>query len=395
MKRLQLALLFSAFSAAAVTTAACGGISDPTKGGEEGTVATVSGALTGTAVPGNARVALVFRNPKGFGEGRVQVAGDAPVVGGQFTINLGVPSDALFSPLGGDSFGSSEPPTVSGGSSGTASGGGSSSGSVPPDPVPAGGSSGSGKSPAKSPGANLSPRESVSGQITAPLSAAFAGFVVYADTNGNGKLDISGDTIASSDQLLGGNRELALVYLKEGGALDYEKLRDKSGILPVSGYNLAWDEGRWLPLNVVELKLSANPQLPTAVCHSHGYTSGVSEEEPTSRGSSGGVTSSSDGGTPSTFPSPTSPYLQCSNGGRTFTYYPPSDCPAYVPPVPGLCSGGDSYNTAAPCAGGYYQRTIGPTETVPDGWPCPVSGAIDGGSFDGGGAADGGSADGG
>lgn len=393
MKRLHLALLLSACAAAAVTTAACGGISDPTKGGGEGTVATVSGALTGTAVPANARVALVFRNPKGFGAGRVQVAGDAPVIGGQFTISLGVPSDALFAPLGGDSsFDSSEPPSVSGGSAAGSSSGSSGSSGVP-EPVPAGGSSGSGKS-APVPGTMLSPRDSVSGQITAPLSAAFAGFVVYADTNGNGQLDINGDTIASTDQLLGGNRELALVYLKDGGALDYEKLRDKSGILPASGYNLAWDEGRWLPLDVVELKLGSNPQLPTAVCHSHGVSgvSGVSEEKPDLGGSSG-ISGSTDAGVPSNYPSPNDPDLQCSNGGRTFTYSPISSCPPYTPPVPGLCSG-DSYNTTAPCAGGYWQSTLSPTQPIPEGWPCPVADAIDGGSFDGG-AIDGGSADGG
>ena len=47
---------------------------------------------------------------------------------------------------------------------------------------------------------------------------------------------------------------------------DYEKLRDHSGILPKAGYNLAWEEGRWIPLNEVELKLSSNVKLPSAIC---------------------------------------------------------------------------------------------------------------------------------
>lgn len=406
MKRFQLALLLSAAAVAAgLTTGACGGISDPTRGDGEGRVATVSGALTGAAVPANARVALVWRRPGNTsGAAGLEVAGDAPIVGGQFTLNLGVPREGLFDFVEGKSFRpvSSEPPSLpsSSGGSGTSGAPG-----APPSPVPAGGSSGGGMPGAGSAPANLSPRETVSGKITDPLSAAIAGFVVYADTNGNGKLDVQGDSASSPDQLLGGNEELILVYLRGGGALDFEKLRDKSGILPSAGYNLAWTEGRWLPLNVVELKLRSNPQLPGGVCpSSFGYSGGSAgfAEEPASTegkppiggssgtgGSSGAIGGSDAGGG---YPSPADPNLQCAPGGRSFTYYTPSNCPPYTPPVPGLCSG-DAYNTTAPCARGGYQNSIGPSDPVPVGWPCPVANAVDGGAADA--ASDAGSPDGG
>jgi hypothetical protein len=410
MNRLRFTLLSSSvlLTLAAV---ACGGIADPTKGGE-GRVATVSGALTGIAVPANARVALVYRKVTAtMGSATtavVEVGSDAPVVNGKFSMSLGVPSAEYFSGVDGYSISRSV-------------------GSPPPladAPVPEGspnvsppssGGSTSGGGAAFSP--RLSPRDTaVGGQITEPMTAALAGFVVYADTNGNGKLDLEGQYANSPDQILGGNKELMLVYLKDGGALDYEKMRDKSGILPAAGFNLAWTEGRWLPLNVVELKLSAKAQLPSSVCNSYsGYDSvssssgsvGTADPLPPTvsvdGGSNGGSSSSggSSGGSSGSsagyagYPSPTDPGLHCSPDGRSFTYSAPaSECPPSPPPPVGLCAG-DVYETTA-CAGpGYgYGTSLSSDQPVPAGWPCPVAGGLDGGAADAS-ASDAGSADGG
>jgi hypothetical protein len=248
-------------------------------------------------------------------------------------------------------------------------------------------------------GTRLAPRDLVGGQITEPLSAAVSGFVVYADTNGNGKLDLTGDYAASTDQILGGNSELILAYLQGGGALDYEKLRDKSGILPTAGFNLAWSQGRWLPLNVVELKLTgANAQLPSAVCasgssgSSSGSSGSVYTTPDTSSGSAGSAPSSgSSGGSSGTsgsstsgavggsYPSATDPGLHCAPDGRSFTYTSGAACPPDPPMPVGLCSGSVGYATA-PCAGGGYGTSLLPSDPIPAGWPCAVNVDVDGGS---------------
>jgi len=429
MNRLQLALLLSSsVGLAAFASSACGGISDPTKGGE-GRVATVSGALTGVTVPANARVALVYRAntaANASSHSIVVVGSDVPVVDGKFTMNLGIPSDDLFSPVDASSVSSTvaSPPTAEQAPS---------TGVNPP--TPATGSSTSG-SPGAFGAAEITPRDLVGGSITQPLTAAIAGFVVYADTNGNGQLDIEGPYASSPDQILGGNKELFLVYLKGGGSLDYEKMRDKSGILPTAGFDLAWSEGRWLPLTEVELKLSPNAQLPGAVCSSGSSSSGgdpvatpISDSSGTSGGSAGtpgsgpvtttdggvatgsgssgssggsssGSSSGSSGGFPNNYPSPSDPNLHCSPDGRSYTYGGSSSCPPSPPQPTGLCAGDVSFTTA--CAGtDGYGNALSSDAPVPDGWPCPVSfdggtadASVDGGSADGG-SFDGGSADGG
>ncbi|MEA2750104.1 MAG: hypothetical protein QOI41_4247 [Myxococcales bacterium] len=403
--RLPLALLLSSsIGVTALVSSACGGISDPTKGGE-GRVATVSGALTGITVPANARVALVYRGntaANASSHSVVVVGSDVPVVGGKFTMNLGVPADDLFSSVDAASVSTSAAPPI-------AEGAPSSTGSSEPSV----GTSTSG-SPGAFGAAQIAPRDLVGGQITQPLTAAVAGFVVYADTNGNGQLDLEGPYASSTDQILGGNRELFLVYLKGGGSLDYEKMRDKSGILPTAGFDLAWTQGRWLPLTDVELTLTANAQLPSTVCAASSgapdtvYPSPVSSaSDPAgaSGGSSGtsgsaGVSATTDGGSGGGYyPSPSDPQLQCSADGRSYTYGDsPTTCT--TPPAPtGLCAG-DVYTTTV-CAGSTgYGNALPPGAPVPDGWPCPTStdldggGAPDGSTFDGG-SADGGSADGG
>jgi hypothetical protein len=409
--RLRLALLFSA--GVATSAFACGGISDPTRNdGADGTVATVSGSLTGTSVPANARVALVWRNATATGTNgvaSVEVGSDVPVVDGKFTMSLAIPSAAYFASVDNNGFGSSSTfdTPVSGGGSTVAP----ADPTATPTPTPAGGSGGkfgsaaNAGNAAKNASAQLTPKDTaVGGTISQPLTAAIAGFVVYADTNGNGKLDLAGEYAASTDTILGGNQELILAYLKDGGALDYEKLRDKSGILPAAGFNVAWSEGRWLPLNVVELKLGT-VNLPSVVCEAAGNTSGS--------GSGGVATTVSNGGAPTpttptpspdipadggsapspSYPSPTDPNLQCSPDGKSFSYSEGSSCPPAPPAPVGLCA--PNYDSTEPCASAGYLTTLPTDGTVPANWPCPVAGsnplpASDGGvpTSDGGAAPD-------
>jgi hypothetical protein len=388
MNHLRFVLLSSSM-ALTLAAAACGGISDPTRG--EGRVATVSGALTGITVPANAHVALVYRRPTRTvaNAASVAVGSDVPVINGKFTMNLGVPADEYFTDLDATEVsGGRVPPPSTGVDT-----------PVPEQAPSSGGSSTSGGGGAFGAGVStrLAPRDLVSGGITEPMSAALAGFVVYVDANGNGKLDLDGEYASSPDQILGGNKELMLAYLKGGGSLDYEKLRDKSGIIPANGFNLMWSQGRWLPLNLVELKLTATTQLPSEVCYSStSFSSGGSSSgsagvanDPTplppsspSDGAGGSSGSSGTGGTPyGAYPSPTDPGLKCSPDGRSFTYSSPSDCPPSPPPPVGLCAG-DVYDTTACSSGGGYGTSLPSDGVVPVGWPCPVADALDGGAAD-------------
>lgn len=368
MKKLAFSLLVSTSLAAAAF--ACGGISDPTR--SDGRIATVSGALTGTTVPANARVALIWR--KGL-SGGVEVGHDVAIVNGSFSMNVAVPPDAYFFNAEGarvdDSTPGAEPPSARP--------------ATPTEEVPpsAGGAGGKAITPA------LRPRDSVGGQITSPLEVAIAGFVVYVDTNGNGRLDLEGQYAASPDELIGGNRDLLLVNLRGGGALDYEKLRDRSSILPTSGFNLFWDDRRWVGLNLVELKITT-AKLPSSVCSSSSVVSsnGVEVDEapnvttppsPPSGGSGSG----------SRYPAPTDPDLQCSADGRSYEIKPSQpDCPPPAPTPVGLCASDDE--TAIRCGGrAQFGESLIPGEAVPPGWPCPVAdadggAAIDGGAFDAG-----------
>jgi hypothetical protein len=351
---------------------ACGSIDDPTKTrGTNERLETISGALTGTTVPANAHVALVW---KVGAENKWAVLSDVPVVNGSFSMNLTPPpanyyvkvdqSESYDSLSGGSS--SQEAPTTP------------RQPSEPAPSVPKGG----GKAAFDK---GLSPRDVVSGStIKEPLSVAMAGFVVYVDKNNNGKLDLDNNSYLSSpDELIGGNRELLLVNFQEGGALDYEKLRDKSGILPHAGYNLAWaDQERWLPLNVVELKISDSPTLPRPVCDRDGVSSTSPYDPGPSSGTGGSTGTSSDAGAGGGYyPSPGDPNLTCSNDGRTYQYNTPCTPPPPPPPQPkGLCSNSSYGNDPMPyaCTPGYAE-TILPGAPIPPGWPCPVT-VSDGGS---------------
>ena len=392
---------------------ACGGISDPTKGGLNEPVATVSGALTGTSVPANARVALVWRTASSTTDsGGYAVGDDVAVVNGKFTMALAIPAAAYFSIIDGSGDFRNSPSTGAGG--GTAP---SAPDAPPPLPAEPGSSSsgGGGKLPAKLPSsdARLTPKGLTGGFVTGPLSGAVAGFVAYVDANGNGKLDLNGAYASSTDTILGGNRELVLTYLKDGGALDYEKLRDTSGILPAAGFNLAWTAGkRWMPLNVVQLKLDPSQGLPASVCSLSGSYSGRGDtdgfdpvatplpapprntdrpdEKSTDAGapgsssgsggggsSSGGSGGSSSGSGGGSYPSPTDPNLHCSPDGRSFSYSEPVNCPKPPPQPTGLCANGwDDIGFACPASTGWGEG-LASGAPVPANWPCPV--AVDAG----------------
>ena len=331
----------------------CGSISDPTKNGEH--TATVTGALTGTSVPANARVALVWRTGQ---NGGLAVGADVPVVNGKFSMTLTEPPDGFFFSTEGtaavDETGGSAPPSTATADAPT---------STPaPTPVPSG-------------SRVIRPLDIVSGGIvTGDLTAAVGGFVVYEDTNGNGQLDIVAPA-STTDTVIGGNKELLIADLRGGGALDYEKLRDKSGILPVQGLNLMWSEGRWLGLDLVELKInSSSGRLPSSVCFQYGTSLPLGESPDTS------------------YPSPrTPPAVQCSADGRSYTYVYDNSCEPYVPPPPTLCNGGgDSISECASAASPTYTLKNG--DPVPADWPCPVTPTpvpdagidVDGGSPDSG-----------
>jgi hypothetical protein len=338
-----------------VAAAACGGIADPTQGSEN--VATISGALTASSVPAGAHVALVWHEAT---TGHLVVGADVPIVDGHFTMTLAMP---------GDSFFSEEDSGSSGGSGGAAP-----PSTAVPEPAPApSGASGGGSGAIPAPG--LKTLSNASGQITDPMQVAIGGFVVWVDGNGNGQLDLEGTSASSPDDVIGGNAEIFLAYLRGGGQLDYEKLRDKSGILPAHGFNLVWSEGRWLPLDLVELKLTSSPALPSPVCDGAGGATRTA----TADFASGNATDTAapttvyDAGTyGGSYPSPGDPDVVCSPDGRSF--YVNAQCPPAPPP--GLCN---VYETQG-CAGG-GGSSLQPDQPVPDGWPCPVTDA-DGGAAD-------------
>ncbi len=381
----------------------CGGLANP-----DGSIATVSGNLKGTA-PNGAHVALVWHSPKG----EFVVTNDTAVVNGAFAFDLeGPPDDSLFSVLNTSQTSNSgaTPPTAN-----SSSGGASSSGSGGASPAPSG----------KSYGLQL--LDTVSGTVSAPLSFAVAGFVVYEDKNGNGKLDLTGSNADSPDKIVGGSNELLLTYLRDGSDLELEKLRDSAGQKPTRGYQLAWiPKGRWLPLTGVDLTIGVDV-LPDDVCYggtgsvnsttldvsgnSSTPSSGVDPVGPVlvsdggtttdDAGSSGSGTGGSSGG----YPSSSDPNVTCSSDGRSFSYVCTYDAGTGGGTIDagsggsssrGLC--GATFDTQPYPSAGVAERCypgakIGASDPVPSGWPCTVTmEAKDGGPVPDSGAMDGGSA---
>lgn len=342
MKRAALCMSFVTFAGAISGLLACEGISDPEKNAE--VVARVSGALTASAVPSNAHVAIVWRVGNA---GRWEVANDVAIIEGRFTMPLAVPANAYFAEV--DDLNYDDLST------------GASVGSAPEATT------------TKSVGlfdfaAGLRPRDSVSGHIvTKPLSSARAGFVVYVDKNGNGKLDLEGTNLASADEIVGGNSELTLTYFRDGGTLDYEKLRDRAGVLPRKGFNIVWsgNDGRFMPLDVVELHIKATAKLPDVVCGG-AVRNG---DAPTTW-----VTVPTDGGV--YYPAPNDPGLTCDADGRSFSW--DRGCRTTETPVSGgLCGyDGPIPSTCPP----QYAEALDPGASTPEGWPCPIENGHDAGA---------------
>ncbi|HEY8074812.1 MAG TPA: hypothetical protein VIF62_11900 [Labilithrix sp.] len=373
-------------SALAVATAfGCGSLSNT-----DPSIATVSGTLA-TPAPSGARVALVWHGP----DKSWVVTNEAPVVSGGFSFDLTTaPPDSLFFvPTANDA---QLPPTVDNGSSGGSSGG-SDTGTV--SPPSSGGSTSGGGAP------QIRPQDVVSGGVTGPLNAAVAAFVLYMDTNGNGAFDVSGPDAASPDQILATSNELMLVYLRDGSALDLEKLRDKSGQLPSRGYSLfLTSQNRWVPLDEVDLKADQK-SFPYDVCQATTLAAGSdttvnatagSEPVPSGGSSGSGGTTGPDNGyswssgnttPPSTthgpYPAKGDPNVQCYPDGRGWNYN------ACTKPPSGLCGGYEPIN----CTG--YGAQLGSSQTAPDGWPCDAAPPSTSGSSSSGssGSSDGGSAD--
>lgn len=336
---------------------ACGGISDPSRSGEN--VAVIQGALTASDsadVPANAHVAIVWYDAS---NGKLAIGADAPVVDGKFSFKLTAPADAYFLAVDDD--------------------GASSDDAVPPNtqaPAPAEDTSGGAGS--ATPESIRPLADPVGGSITDSLRVAIGGFVVYADDNGNSKLDLDDDqgTYQSSpDKIVGGSTELELVYLKGGGTVDYEKLRDKTGVKPAVGFNLHvgddQDDGLWLSANDVSLKLGAK-KLPSSVCNNIGD---VLEVTPTGGGTAfAGDPAGSSANEPSTA-DPSN--IICAPDGRSYVIsYGNCDEPP-TPTPEGLCTSGSSSDT---CSNGAYPGgSLEPGDPVPEGWPCPVT-ETDGGS---------------
>ncbi|WP_394829972.1 hypothetical protein [Pendulispora albinea] len=200
----------------------------------------LSGTCTGAALPDGAHVALVWRVGR---NGGVSVDADAPVIDGHFSLDVSAPPNHYF-------MTDDDPFPL---------------GNIPHRPPPVEG-------PAPKPGFDTDEvsTRTTGGQVTKPLSRAVAGFLIYVDKNGNGKLDPDGDHV------VGGDQDIYLTYLRDGGPLTYEKLRDSSGGLPQPGFNLGWIYGRWFPIEHLELKWTATASLPINVCPSKPNDSGGS-----------------------------------------------------------------------------------------------------------------------
>lgn len=355
---------------------ACGGLADPTDTSGEH-VATVSGALSGTDIPAGAHVALVWRSATGL-----YVGADAPVVNGHYTLSLTAPPDEFFSEIEGGLDGDSVDETPSGQpSSGSESdpGQGDSEGELPsPEPPSLPDAGGAGFR-------TVHLQDDVGGKVTGPLQGAIAGFIVYVDKNGNGKLDIL-DNVGTPDDVLGGNEDLLAVYLRAGGSLAYEKLRDNTGAKPVEGFNVLWeDRPLWISLTSVDLVIKENERLPGALCDGASSPSSdgdapVTSEPQTMDGGARDGSIVGDGQCPVPAKGVPNPNLWCSDDGRTFYYSesipedannePSVDYPDLV------CNVG--YADLPPSLSCTLSGSLAPTDPVPANWPCEVTDAGNG-----------------
>ncbi|AKU99328.1 hypothetical protein AKJ09_05992 [Labilithrix luteola] len=347
----SLRLLKARYVGAALVLAAigCGSIADR----NDGSLAKVSGQLQGS-VPTGTRVALVWHGPPGF-----VVAGEAPLVNGSFTMDLSSPPpDALF--VSSDGPNSHDESSASAGNASAGSAGPAGTASIP---------------------LQLRPMTEVSGGTSKPLSAAVAGFVVYADTNGNGKLDITADRAVPADEIIGAGNRILLAYLRDGSQLDLDNARDGTGVTPTRGYNLWSTQGnRWVSLSSVDLRIDLKT-LPSEVCHAG---PGTAEADTMPNAS---PPSADDTLILRSYPSPDDPNLHCAPDGQSYTYSSPCEAPPAPEAKPqGLCDGNDT-PVAYGCAPDTYVDHG--TEGYSGQWPCRAGeGSTDAGAFDGGQAPD-------
>lgn len=350
------------------SVAACGGISDPSR--SDGTIATVAGALSGAALPAKTRVAIVWRADAAT---HYAVGADVAVVDGKFAFDLAAPQQAYLVPTQADDFGDGA------GAQNTYED------DAPPQAAPS--TPPSTGTPAASSAkeafaANVTPRDGVGGQISNGLAVGFAGFVVYVDTNDNGKLDLAGELAASTDEIIGGNSSLTLTYLQGAGATDLETLRDKVNALPAAGYNLLWSEGgRWMPLTSVDLKLNGAARLSSFVCSAPSTDGDSAQNAPSDSATPGSVPDAKAypiGTNPDGSPNydALGPYISCSDDGRSFISTGP--CTNGTPAGAGLCA---PLATEESCPPG-VPVSLAAGEPFPAGWPCPVGveGGLDGGA---------------
>lgn len=323
---------------------ACGELTDPSKAAKETAPARISGALGGGDADGGSeglRVAVVWRAGEGGGHASAK---DVPVVAGRFSLDLDPPPDAyLFAVDAAPIKIVPTPPPGAGADGGTDDW---DAGSW--EPWADGGTeveAEAGIFPR-----SLAPRDNVSGTVgnRSELRVALAGFVVYRDTNGNGRLDFAGDYLTSPDEIVGGNVDLTIRYFAGGGALDYEKLRDRSGVLPHAGFNLglAVDGGtRWVALDLAELSVGGRRKLPREVCF---IPSTYRMDPPDFWG-------------PAQYPSPGDPGLRCAIDGSAFLF-DTVGCRAFAPPG-SLCIEEDEEIS---CQTGAERPSPAPAD-----WPCP------------------------
>lgn len=192
------------------------------------------------------------------------------------------------------------------------------------------------------------------------LQTVGAGFVVYQDTNQNGKFDFDPATRRTTDTLLGGADDLMLTYFKGGSPLDYEKMR--SGLLPKEGFNVEWTTPEvWVALDTVQLKSDPELALPGTLCGDMlpFFTADVY-----------------DASTPRTYPPKAGSNVTCLANGLAFlasasaTWNPTTcvDAPRTV-----CSSDGESACIETGIATGDWTAQYDAGQALPAGWPCNVT----------------------
>jgi hypothetical protein len=198
------------------------------------------------------------------------------------------------------------------------------------------------------------------------LRYAYGTLLVYADTNGDGKLDLLPlDAQSSTDEVLGVAQDLVVAYL-EGTP---PPASDFMGIQLSAGFNLlqqpaegstgpttcvgcaAPDAGSTdapqftlLPLSTqIPIALTAAPELARYLCE---------QDDLFASGGSAAAPSSGPGG--AFVPPPAGAQITCSADGLSFAYQ--------------VCPQGSSLCSSTPCTTG--ESSVAAGSTLPAGWPC-------------------------